>query len=31
LKLTTPSLSFIPFGSGVERIKKLKHSAPHSL
>jgi hypothetical protein len=30
LNLTTPSLSFIPFGSGVERIKKLKHSAPYS-
>jgi hypothetical protein len=30
LNLTTPSLSFIPLGSGVERIKKLKHSAPHS-
>jgi hypothetical protein len=30
LNLTTPSLSFIPFRSGVERIKKLKHSAPHS-
>jgi hypothetical protein len=30
LNLTTPSLSLIPFGSGVERIKRLKHSAPHS-
>jgi hypothetical protein len=30
LNLTTPSLSFIPFASGVEQIKKLKHSAPHS-
>jgi hypothetical protein len=30
LNLNTPSLSFIPFGSGVERIRKLKHSAPHS-
>jgi hypothetical protein len=30
LNLTTPSLSFIPFGSGVGRIRKLKHSTPHS-
>jgi hypothetical protein len=30
LNLTTPLLSFIPFGSGVEQIRKLKHSAPHS-
>jgi hypothetical protein len=30
LNLTTPLLSFIPIGSSVERIKKLKHSAPHS-
>jgi hypothetical protein len=30
LNLTTPSLSFIPFGCGVERIRRLKHSAPHS-
>jgi hypothetical protein len=30
LNLTTLSLSLIPFGSGVERIRRLKHSAPHS-
>jgi hypothetical protein len=30
LNLTTPSLSLILFGSGVERIKRLKHSAPQS-
>jgi hypothetical protein len=30
LNLTTLSLSLIPFGSGVERIRMLKHSAPHS-
>jgi hypothetical protein len=30
LNLTTPSLSLIPFGSGVEQIRMLKHSAPHS-
>jgi hypothetical protein len=30
LNLTTPSLRLIPFGSGVERITMLKHSAPHS-
>jgi hypothetical protein len=30
LNLTMPSLSLIPFGNGVERIKRLKHYAPHS-
>jgi hypothetical protein len=30
LNLTMLSLSLIPFGSGVERIRRLKHSAPHS-
>jgi hypothetical protein len=30
LNLTTPSLSLIPFGNGVERIRRLKHTAPHS-
>jgi hypothetical protein len=30
LNLTTQSLSLIPFGNGVERIRRLKHSAPHS-
>jgi hypothetical protein len=30
LNLTTPSLSLIPFGNGVERIRRLKHSASHS-
>jgi hypothetical protein len=30
LNVTTPSLSLIPFGNGVERIWRLKHSAPHS-
>jgi hypothetical protein len=30
LNLTMPSLSLIPFGNGVERIRRLKHSAPHS-
>jgi hypothetical protein len=30
LNLTMLSLSLIPFGSGVEQIRRLKHSAPHS-
>jgi hypothetical protein len=30
LNLTTLSLSLIPFVNGVERIRRLKHSAPHS-
>jgi hypothetical protein len=30
LNLTMPSLSLIPFGNGVERIRRLKHSALHS-
>jgi hypothetical protein len=30
LNLTTLSLSLIPFGSGVERIRRLKHSDPYS-
>jgi hypothetical protein len=30
LNLTTPSLSLIPFGNGVEWIRRLKHSAPHN-
>jgi hypothetical protein len=30
LNLTTPSLILIPFGNGVERIRRLKHSAPHN-
>jgi hypothetical protein len=30
LNLTMPSLSLIPFGNGVERIRRLKYSAPHS-
>jgi hypothetical protein len=30
LNLTTPSLSLIPFSNGVERIRRLKHSASHS-
>jgi hypothetical protein len=30
LNLTTLSLSLIPFGNGVERIRRLKHSAPRS-
>jgi hypothetical protein len=30
LNLMTPSLSLIPFGNGVEWIRRLKHSAPHS-
>jgi hypothetical protein len=30
LNLTTPSLSLIPFGNSVERIRRLKHSAPQS-
>jgi hypothetical protein len=30
LNLTTPSLILIPFGNGVERIRRLKHSTPHS-
>jgi hypothetical protein len=30
LNLTIPSLSLIPFGNGVERIRRLKHSALQS-
>jgi hypothetical protein len=30
LNLTTLFLSLIPFGNGVERIRRLKHFAPHS-
>jgi hypothetical protein len=30
LNLTMLSLSLIPFSSGVERIRRLKHTAPHS-
>jgi hypothetical protein len=30
LNLAMPSLILIPFGRGVERMKVLKHSAPHS-
>jgi hypothetical protein len=30
LNLTTPLLSLIPFGNGVEQIRRLKHSTPQS-